>query len=48
MPDDFGVSWMCLTGRHGIVRIDRCRTSVHGHNDVLEIVIEDEKCGIQL
>ena len=44
MSDDFGLSWVCLTRRHGIVRIDRRRTSVHGHNDILEIFIEDEKC----
>lgn len=47
MSDDFGLSWMCLARRHRIVRIDRCGTSVHGHNDILEL-IEDEKWRIQL
>ena len=42
MSDDFGLSWMCLARRHGIVRINRRRTGVHGHNDVLDILIEDE------
>lgn len=36
MSDDFILSW------HGIVGIDRYGTSVHSHNNVLKVIIEDD------